>query len=328
MDSGLDAAGALAMSVRLSPNRKASYAADIVAESAAMERCMKVVRSAAAASTAPVMLLGETGAGKRHLAHCLHEMSGRRARPCVELQCMEIPEGGMSARLQGAREARSGAPSPYPQLDAASGGSVVLCGLEHMSIGAQKELSGFLSRFDVYAEGNPRLGVRLLTTVHTGEDPRRRVFDEKLLNILSETLVRVPPLRERREDILPLARLYLERAAAEAGRGTREFSPGAADFLSHYDFPGNVSELRRLVTRAARFAQGRVIYLEDFGVDDAGGESRGERKPLSLSELERRHISRILIQTGWKPRAAARILGITETMLNRKIKLYGFEEEQ
>lgn len=301
------------------------------AESRAMRECLELAREAAD-SAAPVMFLGEKGSGKRYLARYLHSLSRRRSRPYRELSCSEIADGDISRLFYG-KSAGDGAPARPGLLDEAGGGSVLLADMEQLSIGAQKELYGFLSGFDAFSGNGAglRFGVRILSTIRVTEDARHLVFSEELLNVLTETLVRVPPLRERREDIPPLAQLTLKRATAELGRTPRKFSPGAMDFLLHHDFPGNVSELRRLVYRAVRWAQGGSIYREDFGLEDAANsltEKKGKTEQLlpSLSELERRHINRVLNHTGWKRRAAAQILGITETLLNRKIKLYGFEQ--
>lgn len=298
---------------------------EVVAESAAMRGCVELVEAAAESAT-PVMFLGEKGVGKRFLARRLHAFSARNEEPCLVVSCAEFAEGRVSRRFLG-----GGVDSLDMRgiLEAGNGGGIILSDLEQMPVGVQKELAHFLSGYDLSGTGGgKRPGTRIMTTINIVRDPMSRVILDELVDILGEAIVRVPPLRARREDLPRLAALALEKTNAETGRNVLGFSAGAMDFLAHYDFPGNIGELRRLVSRAARLARGGEIYREDFGIQDGSVPADdGAASLLPLAEVERRHINRALMHAGWKRRAAARILGLSETMLDRKIKLYGLERD-
>lgn len=301
---------------------------DVVAASPAMAECLRLVEELAATDV-PVVFLGENGVGKSHLARRLHLASPRRSRPFLVLSCDGFGEDGVSRRFLGS--GLDGRPASDGLLNMAAGGGIHFAGLDGMRVGVQKELYSFLSRYDVVKEGAPALGIRLTATIPTVPDASRRIFAEELLNVLCEAQVRVPPLRMRREDIPRLAELSAARAAAETGAGERVFSEGALDFLLHYDFPGNVSELNELVRRAVVWARGGVVEREDFGIDETGpglGGVRLARAPVTLRDVERRHVNRVLHHAAWDVPAAARILGLAEWEVREKIAALGLRKRK
>lgn len=291
-----------------------------------MRACVALVEHAAPANV-PVMLEGETGAGKSLLAGYLHRCSTQSGRPIVVMPCEELRENSVRRRLLGGKngEGRGGI------VARAAGGTLVFDGVERMDNAAQHELLGVLSEFSRTGGENgttgfaSRLGVRLVSIRGTSEQDASGVFLDELAYGLGEVIVRVPPLRERRDDMDSLVRLGLKLANAASGRHVSELSSSVRQFFLHYDFPGNVRELFSILDEAVASASGPKIYLEDFGDGDGGGDILPTEAVTPLAELERRQIYKALLRTGWKRNAAARLLGITETMLNRKISLYYLE---
>lgn len=308
----------------LLPDREDVIAASLESGNPAMLECLRLA-SAVSTEQMPVLLCGESGVGKSLLAKYIHARSPKNLRPCLNLRCAGLGEGELRSRLFGGT-AGATAGQPGGMLAAAAGGTLILDGVNQLSSLAQKWLLRTLAD---HAASGRRLGVRLLSTIGDGV-PGGRFYLDELGDVLSEVLIRVPPLRRRREDVGRLAERALMAANKTLGRKVSGFSSSARNFLLHYDFPGNVRELFIIVNQAVRFCRRDRLYVEDFGMvmDEAPDEAplfSGGRL-LSLSEMERRHINRVLLRTGWKKSAAARILQISETQLERKIRLYALEQ--
>lgn len=309
----------------------------LATQSSQFRHCLELA-AAAAASLRPVLITGESGVGKSLIAQFLHQQSPRRARPLVTLRCTGLHSGELRSRLFGHGVAKDQPPGGL--LGKASGGSLLLKGVEQLSGVLQKELLNILKEYSRPAEEEEagdagfgrRLGVRILSTATAGTGDRNEseMFMEELLFALGEITLRVPPLRERREDMDSLTRAALEEANLLHGKMVRDLSHSAREFIQHYSFPGNVRELYNIIDQAVRLGGRDAIYVEDLGLveDESPSDDPhvlSSQALLSLAEVEKRHINKALLRTGWKKNAAARILQISETMLNRKIKLYGLE---
>lgn len=310
----------------LLPLLEQDIADSLDSRSAAMLRCLQLAEAVAPASV-PVMISGEAGAGKSLLARFIHSKSPRRKKKCVNLRCDSLGASELKSRLLGGTVGAA-ANRPGGFLAGADGGTLVLDGVDAMPGQGQRELLNMVRG----NAGDPMKNVRLLSTVGPGLDSGL-TFTEELAYILAESILRVPPLRERREDIEKLAAKALKTANRTLGKNAGKFSQGATDFLMRYDYPGNVRELFVIVSQAVRHSRGDTLFVEDFGPvtedgQDALAGGAGNAPPLSLAEAERRHINMVLLRTGWRKSAAARALQISETMLNRKMKLYGLEHEQ
>lgn len=309
-------------------------ASSLNSNSANMVRCMDLAEIVSQ-SRVPVLITGEGGAGKSLMARHIHNISPRRSRPCVMLKCSGLREREIKARLFGTSsteaEHRGGL------LGEAGGGSLVLDGVEYMSGSVQRELLQILrdstrvgdSSEDGTGTGK-RLGARLISTTRGGPlTGAAGLFLEELWYGLGEVIIRIPALRERKEDIEPMAVRALRAANRVHGKKVLKLSRSARDFIRHYDFPGNLRELFFIIDRAVRNSVRDTIYVEDLGlavesqVEDPHIFSDATLFPLA--DLEKRHINKALLRTGWKRNAAARILHITETSLDRKIKLYNLE---
>lgn len=293
-----------------------------------MRATVEVVEKAAAHDVS-VLLRGESGTGKGVLARALHAWSPRRDRPFAVVNCPTLTDELLASELFGhARGAFTGAVKDQPgRVEAAEGGTLFLDEIGEITSGLQAKLLRFLQekRFERLGESRTRTAdVRIVAA--TNKDLEAEVkagqFREDLLYRLDVVAVTVPPLRERTEDILPLARRFLGFFAR--GRQAKELSPAAERALMGYAWPGNVRELRNALERAAILSPGRVLGPESLPeriAENAGGAPAlgGDH---TVDEVEREHILRVLARTA-TAEEAARILGIDVSTLWRKRKKYG-----
>ena len=293
-------------------------------------RAVLEVLEKAAPHEASVLLRGESGTGKGVLARALHALSGRRDKPFATVNCPTLTDELLASELFGhARGAFTGAVKDTPgRVEVAEGGTLFLDEIGEISPGLQAKLLRFLQerRFERVGETVTRTAdVRIVAASNRDLEAEVKAgrFREDLLYRLDVLSVTVPPLRERAEDILPLARRFL----AFFARGQRHppaLSPEAERALLGYPWPGNVRELRNALERAVILASGPVLQPENFpervaahaaGVPALGGD-------WTVDEIEREHILRVVARA---PTAeeAARILGIDASTLWRKRKRYG-----
>ncbi|MFN9369181.1 MAG: sigma 54-interacting transcriptional regulator [Planctomycetia bacterium] len=288
-----------------------------------------------AATKVTVLVRGESGVGKELIARAIHEASDRKAAPFICLNCAALTETLLESELFGHEKgAFTGATErKIGKFESAHRGTLMLDEIGEMSPSIQ-------AKFLRVLEGHPfeRVGgstrvqvdVRVVAAtnrdleaaVSAGEFRRDLYFRLKVVEIL------VPPLRRRPEDIEAIAAHYLERFAAEDGRRVRGFSDDALAALRAHHWPGNIRELRNCVERAVVLAQEEWIGAEDValspissaGDTDRGGGGRKEKfVPLTIEELERRHIMATLEAVGGNKTKAAAILGIERSTLDRKL---------
>jgi NtrC-family two-component system response regulator AlgB len=293
---------------------------------AAVETLMK-----AAPHDVSVLLRGESGTGKGVLARALHAASPRRERPFVVVNCPTLSEELLASELFGhARGSFTGAVRDQPgRIEAAEGGTVFLDEIGEISPALQAKLLRFLQekRFERVGENRTRVAdVRVVAA--TNRDLEAAVkegrFREDLLYRLDVVQVTVPPLRERREDILPLARGFTAFFAAQVGRPAPEISPDAGRMLLEWPWPGNVRELRNAIERAVILTPGQVLDPESFPERMAGHAARvpvlgGD---FTVEEVKREHVLRVLARAATQDEAA-RILGIDASTIWRQRKREG-----
>ena len=285
----------------------------------------------AAASDVAVLMRGESGTGKGVLARLLHARSARAARPFVVISCPTLSQELLASELFGhAKGAFTGAVRDNPgRVEAADGGTLFLDEIAEIPNALQAKLLRFLQdkEFERVGENRTRhADVRLVAA--TNRDLEAEVaagrFREDLLYRLNVVEVHVPALRERTEDILPLARRFAAFFAAAARRRTPEISTDAEQILSAHRWPGNVRELRNVIEHAVMLWPADVIERralpERMSVADSAPPTIGG--DLSLEELEKEHVLRVLAR---KPtlEEAAEALGIDASTLWRKRKKYG-----
>jgi two-component system, NtrC family, response regulator AlgB len=321
------------LSVRVADlqERLSSEAPDVDLDSQApsMRSVLEVV-SRAAQSDVSVLFRGESGTGKGVFARAMHLESKRRDRPFVTINCPTLTEDLLASELFGhAKGAFTGAIRDQPgRVEAAEGGTLFLDEIGDLPAGLQAKLLRFLQErcFERVGETRTRkANVRVVAASNRDLDADVRTgrFREDLLFRLNVIEVRVPSLRERREDILPLTQRFLTFFARAVGRPVPELSSEAARVLADYDWPGNVRELRNAIERAIILWPSPRIEPRAFPDRIVGARERGPvlGGRFTLDEIERAHISAVVAQAKTME-DAAQILGIDDSTLWRKRKKY------
>jgi DNA-binding NtrC family response regulator len=304
---------------------------DLVSKSPAMQAVFDLAR-AAARSPSTVLILGESGTGKEVLARAIHLESPRASGPFVAVSCAALPETLLESELFGHEKgAFTGAVARrIGKFEAAHTGTLFLDEIGDISPKLQLDLLRVLEdrRFCRVGGTEPiEVDVRIIAA--TNRDLRQAVaegrFREDLYYRLNVIPIRLVPLRERREDIPLLVEDLLERLAAEQGRHVEGVSAEAMARLVAHDWPGNIRELRNVLERALVVATGPVLQPADLGFTATSTAELDRVGPLSLEEVERRHIGNVLRFTGGNISQAARLLGIDRVTLYNKIKKYGLK---
>jgi DNA-binding NtrC family response regulator len=304
----------------------------IVAKSAKMRHVVDLARRVAKVD-ATVLITGESGVGKERIARLVHDESTRAAGPFVAVNCAAITETLLESELFGhTRGAFTGASSDRPGLfEAANHGTLLLDEIGEVSPGMQVKLLRVLQEREIRRVGENKsrpVDVRVLATTnrHLAHGVADGGFRQDLYYRLKVVELDVPPLRDRRGDILPLARVLLADAAIRMGRKISGLAPGAVDQLLRYEWPGNVRELENAMERAVALARGRRVDLEDLPEEIRQAFPKpvvngGAVQPLD--EIEREYIIAVLELNGGNQTRTAQQLGIGSATLYRKLKSYG-----
>ena len=273
----------------------------------------------------PVLIQGETGTGKGVLARWIHDNSTRRDGEFVDLNCACFGGDLLESELFGhERGAFTGALSQKRGLlEVANGGTVFFDEIGDMSSRVQPKLLKVVEERRFRRLGDIReraLSVRLISATH--QDLERltanKQFRSDLLYRINTIVITIPPLRERRADILELARALAHKIAGrEIG-----FTPAAERILLAHDWPGNIRELRNVIDRAILFAQDNMIAESDITLRDGSTLSTTDITPLTMSDWERLHIFETLEREGWHVPTAATRLGIPRSSLYKKLRKY------
>ncbi len=314
---------------------------ELIGPSDAMREVHKRI-GLASASTAPVLVLGETGTGKEMVARALHRHSARADRPFIAINCSAIPKELLETELFGhVRGAFTGATGDRPGcFRAADGGVLLLDEIGDMALDVQAKILRALQEGEVTPLGSHKtvkVDVRVVAATHRelAAAVREGRFREDLFYRLNVLSIRVPPLRERLADIIPLAEHFLRRAAAP--EAPKALSASAAQWLVRHAWPGNVRELRNLMERCNALVRHRVIGAPDLAGDGSNGAPPidaasalpadwldGEL-PAAIERLERLLIAHALTETRGNRAEAARRLGIHRQLLYRKMAQYGID---
>ncbi|AGP32048.1 sigma-54-dependent Fis family transcriptional regulator [Sorangium cellulosum] len=310
----------------------------IAASSPAMQRVLELARRVAQVD-ATVLITGESGTGKERVARLVHDASPRARAAMLAINCAAIPEPLIESELFGhARGAFTGATRDRAGIfEAAAGGTLFLDEVGELPAGVQVKLLRALQAREVRRVGENRsrpVDVRVVaaTNRELAAEVASGRFRKDLYYRLKVVELRLPPLRERREDILPLARALLAQAAARMRRPAPRLSPGAADRLVRYAWPGNVRELENAMERAVALAEVRRVEADDLPEEvrsalrpsDAGPRAPApEERARTLVEVEKEHILAALARNGGNQTRTAAELGIGVSTLYRKLKEYG-----
>jgi DNA-binding NtrC family response regulator len=286
-----------------------------------------------AEASVPVLVYGETGTGKEMIARGLHVLGPRRDKPYLAINCAELPESIVESELFGhTRGAFTGATSERAGLfEAAADGTVFLDEMGELALPMQAKLLRLLEEHCVRRIGSsqPRpLACRVVAATNRdlATEIDRGRFRADLFYRLRGSEVRLAPLRERREDILPLAELFLARAVLRSRREAVELGEDARVVLLSHHWPGNIRELRHAIEMAFLAAGGYGVEAHHLGLTPLLSESCPPEEPLLTAKaVERAHILRALASTAGNRMAAARILGLSRQSLQRRLLRHGIE---
>jgi len=304
--------------------------ADLMARSPDMRKLMELAKTIAPIDST-VLITGESGTGKERVARYVHDHSAHAAGPFIAVNCGAITETLLESELFGhARGAFTGATSDRPGLfEAANGGTLLLDEVGEISLPMQVKLLRAIQEREVRRVGENKsrpINVRVLSATNKNLKTLivEKLFREDLFYRLNVVELSVPPLRGRREDILPLARLLLAEAAIQMKREVEGLTAPAADQLLTYLWPGNVRELANAMERAVAVAKGKRVDVEDLPpevrlvlplISDKG-------VPRFLKDVEKDCILGALEKTGGNRRLAADLMGMGVATLYRKLKAY------
>jgi DNA-binding NtrC family response regulator len=304
---------------------------DLIGESPAMREIFALIRKVSHSSSS-VLITGESGTGKEVVARTIHYSGNRSSRPFVPINCTAIPEGLLESELFGhVRGAFTGAHTSKQGLfEKADTGTLFLDEIGDMSLVLQGKLLRVLQDHEVRPVGGTQVTkVDLRVVAATNKDLQHEIqegnFREDLYYRLNVIPIYIPPLRERPEDVPPLARAFVTK---HSGSQARTISPSGLEQLASYPWKGNARELENLIERALALSESAQIGPEDLPLDIEGGRSRASSPAalarsaadsrLTLRELEDRYIEEIMRLTDGNKVRAAKILGVDRKTLYRR----------
>ena len=312
----------------------------VIGESKGIRAVLETVRKVARSRTT-VLLTGETGTGKEVVARAIHRFSDVAEGPFIAVNCSAVPENLLESELFGyERGAFTDAKSRKKGMfELAHQGTLFLDEIGDMAAGVQSKLlrvleTGTFKRLGGTGEIEARVRVIAATNRNLKQEVADGHFREDLYYRLAVIPIEIPPLRERKEDILPLARFFLDHLNREMGRAVEGFTPDAEALLLGYRWPGNVRELRNVVERAMLLTSeprigvaGLPLEVVTPPVGPGPGREPDEVSGWSLADAEKYAIRLALRRTGGNKTRAAEVLGISRQTLRAKIRDYGLQDD-
>ena len=283
-----------------------------------------------APSDVSVLITGESGTGKEVVADLIHTLSRRCKGPFIKINCAALPRELIESELFGSvKGAFTGSQGDREGLfRQAESGTLLLDELSEMPIDTQSKLLRVLQEKEVRPVGGRvsyKTDCRIIAATNRQVDEaiKEGKLREDLYYRISAISIGLPPLRERKDDVLPLARAFLKRFAAQADRTLGDFSPAAAERLRSYNWPGNVRQLQNEVQRAVLMCDGKLVDVHDLSITEATPSSEAEDENLTLMEaMERNKIIEVLKETNGNKLETAKRLGIGRQTLYNKIRAY------
>ena len=306
------------------PKKQKEKKGEFIASSKSLESVLKLATKAAK-TDASVLLLGESGVGKEVFASYIHNNSPRASKPFVAINMAAIPENLIESELFGfVKGAFTDAHSDKAgQFELANGGTIFLDEIGEMPYHLQAKLLRALQEKEIRRLGsdkNIKIDVRVIsaTNANLQEKIKNGEFREDLYYRLNTIPLHIPPLRERKEEILQIAEAVLQQNCQKYDLEQKSFDDDAKEQLLAYDWPGNIRELISVVERATILSDGDTITAEDLFL-----ESRGvKRKKNTIEEMEKELIAEVLSTNGGDIEQSAKTLGMSKTVLTKKIKQY------
>jgi two-component system, NtrC family, response regulator AtoC len=312
----------------------------IVGSSAALQKVLDIVKKVAKSNTT-VLIRGETGTGKELIAGAIHHNSLRTSRNFVKVNCAALQENLLESELFGHEKgAFTGADKQrIGRFEQADGGTLFLDEIGDMSPSTQAKILRVLQEHEFERLGGTRtlrVDVRLIAA--TNRDLPSMVqaglFREDLYYRLNVVSIEMPPLRERKDDIVPLANSFIQRFSAELKKRIDGLEPDAQKLLMRYNWPGNIRELENAIERAMLLAEGRAIVGDDLRLGETvttgAGRDHGAIVKIPptgvpLEDVERHALVEALKMSNWVQKDAAELLSISPRVMNYKIKTLGIE---
>ncbi|MEY4387242.1 MAG: hypothetical protein RLY20_2525 [Verrucomicrobiota bacterium] len=300
--------------------------------SAPMKEVVRTIQRVAP-SDVPILVTGESGTGKEVMADLIHAMSKRSGARIIKINCAALPRDLIESELFGSvKGAYTGAHTDREGLfRQAEGGTLFLDEISEMPIDTQSKLLRVLQDQEVRPIGGKvsyKTNCRIVAA--TNRPPAEAIKDgkmrEDLFYRISAITVHLPPLRERRDDIMPVANAFLKRFASQANRPITGFAPSAVERLTAFDWPGNIRQLQNEVQRCVLLCEGTAVDGTDLSITAVKTNPDGQDTNFTLLEgVERNAILQMLKETGGNKLEAAKRLGIGRQTLYNKIKAYGIE---
>ncbi|ULA64827.1 MAG: GAF domain-containing protein [Nitrospira sp.] len=302
----------------------------LVGESPALQKTLKAIEKVAPTDST-VLITGETGTGKELVAQAIHHLSSRKDHPLITVNCAALPPTLIESELFGHEKGAftNATARKIGRFELANGGTIFLDEIGELPIDLQAKFLRVLEAQELERVGGThsiKLNVRVLaaTNVDIEQAAKQGHFRSDLFYRLNVFPIRIPPLRNRREDIPMLARHFVKKYSERHRKQVTRIGGVTVKSLVSYDWPGNVRELEHVIERAVIVSQGPALIIDDL---DPTAKNAGEKEtPLTLAEAERTHIVQILSQTNWvlagKQGAATR-LGMKRSTLQHRMKKLG-----
>ena len=339
VNRAIDHRNLIVTTVLLSKEISKKHSEKIIGSSKAIQRVLNLANKAAQ-SDSNVLVEGETGTGKELFAEYIHKQSNRKDKPFVVINCASLPDQLIESELFGHEKgAFTDAKSTKQGLvEIAHGGTLFLDEIGELSLSLQPKLLRFLENGEYRRIGgvtNLTSNVRVIGATNRNllEEADVKNFRKDLLFRLNVITLTIPPLRDRREDIIILANHFL--SSKSPVRSPKKLSMEAAQILEEYDYAGNVRELEHIIERAIIFSEGDYIHPEDLNISTLASyrniSTQGNvdipSEILSMEDLERWHIAKVLNANRWDRTQTANQLGISPKTLYTKIKKYELKQD-
>ncbi|RMD95123.1 MAG: sigma-54-dependent Fis family transcriptional regulator [Calditrichaeota bacterium] len=315
---------------------------ELFGNSKPMRELKKLIKLVAATPKTSVLIQGESGTGKELVANAIHNWSSRADKPLIKINCSAIPEHLLESELFGYEKgAFTDAKSMKKGIfELAHNGTIFLDEISSMQMSIQPKLLRVLETQTFRRIGGTsdiKIDVRIIAATNRNLEDcvEQQTFREDLYYRLKVMVINIPPLRERTEDILPLAMLFIERNNKEFGKNINGIASEAQDLLLKYQWPGNVRELKNVIERAIILCNEDKIQTEHLPLELQQGSSKltaskefnaYSETADSLQEMERRHIIHVLKKYNGNKSKTARVLNISRSTLREKMKAYGIME--
>lgn len=317
---------------RVSGSRAQLTFRDIIGGSEALRETIRLAK-AAAGSSSNVLLLGESGTGKELFAQSIHNESSRSNFPFIAVNCGAIPRDLVESELFGYEggaftgSKKEGHPGKFELAD---GGTIFLDEIGDMPLDAQVDLLRVLENSEVVRVGGKhpkKINVRVIAATHIDLENavNEKAFRDDLFYRLNVLMIRIPPLRERKDDIKPLIEFFKNRISDKLQKKIESISEGAVSALHAYDWPGNIRELENVIERAVNVCETEVVTLSDLpsAIREKSVQNPPFENTLSIKSNEFKHISSIVEKNQGNLRRSAIELGISRSTLYEKLKRYG-----